>query len=113
MFHCNYLSEGWEGVSLEFHEKNISKSKKKEKYIAFKTVSYLQQEGIIFKIFTMIDTLILYAKIVEPQLKKSIFSLDEYEFRNLDLTKKCSHLNALFIRKIETSYWTLERTRNI
>lgn len=78
MFHCNYLSEGWEGVSLEFHEKNISKSKKKEKYIAFKTVSYLQQEGIIFKIFTMIDTLILYAKIVEPQLKKSIFSLDEY-----------------------------------
>lgn len=107
MFHCNYLSEGWEGVSLEFHEKNLSKSKKKEKYLAFKTVSYLQQERIIFKILTMVDMLTLYGKIMEPVLRKSVYSFDEYELKNLELAKKCSHINALFIKKIETSYWTL------
>lgn len=61
----------------------------------------------------MIDMLTLHAKIVEPQLRKSIYALDDYEIRNADLTRKCSHINSLFLQKIEKSYITLHNsTRN-
>jgi hypothetical protein len=53
-----------------------SKNKKKERLLVFKTVTYLSlQDRAIFKIFAMIDLIMVYAKIVEPHLRKNIFNL--------------------------------------
>lgn len=49
----------------------------------------------------MIDLLIVYAKVVEPQLKKKLLSsLDEYDLKNADINEKCEHLKNLFVKKI-------------
>lgn len=49
----------------------------------------------------MIDLLIVYAKVVEPQLKKKLLSsLDEYDLKNAGINEKCEHLKNLFVKKI-------------
>lgn len=105
MFHCNYMTYSWNNITLEFVEKSSGKSKRKERYLAFKTVSYLNpHEKIIFKILAMIDLLMVYAKITEPQLRKGILNMDDYYYRNADLNNQCEHMKRIFIRKIEKNY---------
>lgn len=61
----------------------------------------------------MIDLLIVYAKIVEPQLRKKLLSsVDEYDLKNADINEKCEHLKNLFIKKIESCYLDLQNGRN-
>ena len=58
------MSYPWHSVTLEFAEKVASKNKKKERLLVFKTVTYLSlQDRAIFKIFAMIDLIMVYAKI--------------------------------------------------
>ena len=63
MFHCNYMSTQFDNISLEFYEK-ATKSKKKDKFLTFKTISYISPpERVLLKILTMIDLVIVYAKL--------------------------------------------------
>jgi hypothetical protein len=58
-------------------EKTSGKSKRKERYLAFKAISYVHlQEKVIFKILAMLDLLMVYAKIAEPHLRRNIVSVD-------------------------------------
>jgi len=108
MFHCNYMSYQWHNVTLEFVEKVASKNKKKERILVFKTVTYPSvQERVIFKIFSMIDLIMIYAKIVEPHLRKNIFNLEEYHLKNNELNMQCEHVKQIFIKKIEKTYKSL------
>ena len=108
MFHCNYMSYLWHSVTLEFAEKITSKNKKKERVIVFKTVTYLTlQDRVIFKIFAMIDLIMVHAKIVEPHLRKNIFNLDDYHSKNAELNLQCEHVKQIFIKKIERTYRAL------
>lgn len=57
----------------------------------------------------MVDLLIVYAKVVEPFLKKKLISsLEEYDLQNSDVNGKCEHLKNLFVQKIEESYLYLQ-----
>lgn len=47
-------------------EKKSGKTARKDRYLVFKTVSYLNyNEKVMFKILAMIDLLMVYAKITE------------------------------------------------
>jgi ABC-type branched-subunit amino acid transport system ATPase component len=109
MFHCNYLTYSWNNITLEFIEKTSGKSKRKERYLAFKAISYVHfQEKVLFKIMTMLDLLMVYAKIAEPHLRRNIFSMDDYYQKTAELNAHCEHIKRVFIRKIEKNYQTLQ-----
>ncbi len=109
MFHCNYLTYSWNNITLEFIEKTSSKSKRKERFLTFKAISYVHyQEKVIFKILTMVDLLMVYAKIAEPHLKKNILNIDEYYLKTAELSAHCDHIKQAFIRKVEKNYQALQ-----
>ena len=109
MFHCNYLTYGWNNITLEFIEKSSGKSKRKERYLAFKAISYVHfQEKVLFKILTMIDLLMIYAKIAEPHLRKNIYSMEEYYQKTAELSQHCDHMKRVFIKKVEKNYQALQ-----
>ena len=92
MFHCNYMSRAWNSITLEFIERQ-TKAKKKERLLAFKTISYISEnDKILLKIFTMLDLLVLYAKVMEPILSKNIVNLEDYCLKNEKASEKCEHL---------------------
>ena len=107
MFHCNYMSRAWNSIVLEFVERS-TKSKKKERLLAFKTICYISEtDKILLKIFTMLDLLVVYAKVMEPVLSKTISNIEEYCAKNELANQKCEHMRELFIKKIESCYMNL------
>ena len=79
MFHCNYLTYNWNNITLEFIEKSSGKSKRKERFLAFKAITYVAlQDRVVFKMFALMDLLMVYAKVAEPHLRRNILSIDEY-----------------------------------
>lgn len=68
MFQCNSIAFHWSNVSMELVEKVPNKPvKKKERYLAFKTLSHLHiSERPLFKLLIMLDLVMLCAKISEP-----------------------------------------------
>jgi len=82
-------------------EKSSGKTKRKDRYLVFKTVSYLNlHEKIVFKILAMIDLLMVYAKITEQHLRKNIVNLNDYYQLNNNLNQQCEHIKRMFISKI-------------
>ena len=67
-FQCNSISYFLSNVSMEIIEKVSNKtSNKKQKYLAIKTLAYLNtSERPLFKLLLMIDLVMLCAKITEP-----------------------------------------------
>lgn len=101
MFQCNNIAYHWANVSIELVERNQSKQvKRKERYLAIKTVANLHlSEKPLFKFMLMIDLVMLCAKIAEPELKKTIVRLEDYN--NIwELSEKVDHMIRLFLRKI-------------
>jgi len=101
MFQCNNIAYHWANVSIELVERNQSKQvKRKERYLAIKTVANLHlSEKPLFKFMLMIDLVMLCAKIAEPELKKTIVRLEDYN--NIwELSEKVDHMIRLFLRKV-------------
>jgi len=101
MFQCNNIAYHWANVSIELVERNQSKQvKRKERYLAIKTVANLHlSEKPLFKFMLMIDLVMLCAKIAEPELKKTIVRLEDYN-KIWELSEKVDHMIRLFLRKI-------------
>ena len=77
MYHCNNMMLEWNNVSFEQAEKEQrTNSKKKEKCIAFKVVSYFNVKDSPFvNLLLLIDMAMIYGKVVEPELSRKVIKL--------------------------------------
>ena len=75
-----------------------------QRVLAFKVVSHFNiKDDPLRNIILLIDLAMIYGKMAEPELKKTIVKLED-SGRFLTVANKINHLNNLFIKKIKRVY---------
>jgi hypothetical protein len=93
---------------MELVEKTQNKSsKKKERFVAFKTLAqFSAKDKPLFKILLLIDLVMICAKISEPELRKTAIRLEDY-WKVEEIGNKINHVINLFIKKVDRIYKSL------
>lgn len=106
MLQCNNIAYHWSYATIELHERMSAKgSKKKERFVAFKTVAHLAlADNPLLKLLAMVDLVMMCAKIGEPELRPGAVGKGEDGSRLQATSRKVEHMLQLFVLKVEKYY---------
>ena len=93
-----------EEVEITPSSKSAQNTKVVKRVLAFKVVSHFNiKDDPLRNIMLLIDLAMIYGKVAEPELKKTVVKIED-QSRFIEVGKKINHLNKLFIKKIRRVY---------